>query len=98
MIRRLSMAFLLLASTATLFAGDPGPGEVHRRTLVVRDGKVLSSEGDLFRRVYLGFSPLDISSDLREYLGAKEDGVLVQSVKEGGPAAKAGLKVGDIVT
>ena len=98
MIRRLSMAFLLLATTATLFAGDPGPGEARRHTLIVRDGKVLSSDGDLFRRVYLGFSPLDISTELRDYLGAKDDGVLVQSVKEGGPAAKAGLKVGDIVT
>lgn len=95
MIRRLTFAVLLLATTASLFA-DPADG---RRTFIVRNGKVISGEGDLFRRVYLGFSPLDVSSELREFLGAPKDGgVLVQSVKDGGPAAKAGLKVGDIVT
>lgn len=95
MIRRLTFAVLLLATTASLFA-DPADG---RRTFIVRNGKVISGEGDLFRRVYLGFSPLDVSSELREFLGAPKDGgVVVQSVKEGGPAAKAGLRVGDIVT
>jgi membrane-associated protease RseP (regulator of RpoE activity) len=95
MIRRLTLAILFLASATALFA-DPADG---RRTFIVRNGKVISGEGDLFRRVYLGFSPLDVSSELREFLGAPKDGgVLVQSVKEGGPAAKAGLKVGDIVT
>jgi membrane-associated protease RseP (regulator of RpoE activity) len=95
MIRRLTLAVLFLATTTALFA-DPADG---RRTFIVRNGKVISGEGDLFRRVYLGFSPLDVSSELREYLGAPKDGgVLVQSVKDGGPAAKAGLKVGDVVT
>ncbi len=96
MIRRLSLALLLFAAAAALYA-DPADGH---RTIIIRNGKVLSSEGDLFRRVYLGFSPLDVSSELREFLGAPKDGggVLVQSVKEGGPAAKAGLKVGDFVT
>src|ERR1700748_1613820 len=97
MIRRLTLALLSLATAATLFAD---PGDPVRHTFIVRDGKVFSSDGgDLFRSVYLGFSPLDVSSELREFLGAPADGgVLVQSVKEGGPAAKAGLKVGDVVT
>jgi membrane-associated protease RseP (regulator of RpoE activity) len=95
MIRRLTLALLFLASAMALFA-DPADG---RRTFIIRNGKVTSGEGDLFRRVYLGFSPLDVSTELREFLGAPKDGgVLVQSVKEGGPAAKAGLKVGDVVT
>jgi membrane-associated protease RseP (regulator of RpoE activity) len=95
MIRRLTLAVLFFAAATALLA-DPADG---RRTFIVRNGKVISGEGNLFRRVYLGFSPLDVSSDLREFLGAPKDGgVLVQSVKEGGPAAKAGLKVGDIVT
>lgn len=94
MIRKLSVAVLFLAA-ATLFAD---PADSHR-TIVVRDGKVFSNEGDLFRRVYLGFSPLDVSPELREFLGAPKDGgVVVQQVKEGGPAAKSGLRVGDIVT
>src|SRR5260221_2234424 len=95
MTRRLTVALLFLAAATALLA-DPADG---RRTFIIRNGKVISGEGDLFRRVYLGFSPLDVSSELREFLGAPKDGgVLVQSVKEGGPAAKAGLKVGDIVT
>ena len=66
--------------------------------MVIKDGKILSSEGNLFRRVYLGFSPLDVSPELPAFLGAPKDGgVIVQSVKEGSPAAKAGLHVGDVV-
>jgi membrane-associated protease RseP (regulator of RpoE activity) len=97
MIRRLSIALLFLATATSLLAD---PADVRRRTLIIKDGKILSNEGDLFRRVYLGFSPLDVSSELREFLGAPKDGggVIVQSVKEGGPSAKAGLRVGDIVT
>ena len=97
MIRRLTLALLLLAVATTAFA-DPEAKDRH--TIIVRNGKVFSSDGgELFRRVYLGFSPLDVSSELREFLGAPKDGgVLVQQVKDGGPAAKAGLRVGDIVT
>lgn len=98
MTRRLTLALLLLAATTTVFA-DPDPAAKDRHTIIVRNGKVFSSDGELFRRVYLGFSPLDVSSELREFLGAPKDGgVLVQQVKDGGPAAKAGLRVGDIVT
>ena len=96
MIRKVSAALLFLTVATTLFAD---PADPHRRTIVLRDGKVISSEGNLFRRVYLGFSPLDVSPELRDFLGAPKDGgVVVQSVKEGGPAAKAGLRVGDVVT
>lgn len=103
MTRRLTLALLLLAATSittAVFADpDPDPAGKERHTIIVRNGKVFSSDGELFRRVYLGFSPLDVSTELREFLGAPKDGgVLVQQVKEGGPAAKAGLRVGDIVT
>jgi membrane-associated protease RseP (regulator of RpoE activity) len=96
MIRKLTIALLFLA-TATSLLADPA-SNARRRTIILKNGKVLSSDGDLFRRVYLGFSPLDVSPELREYLGASKEGVVVQSVKENGPAAKAGLKVGDVVT
>jgi len=97
MIRRLSAVLLFLA-TATSLLADPAES-VHRRTFIYKDGKLVSSDGDLLRRVYLGFSPLEVSAELRDFLGApKEGGVIVQSVKEGGPAAKAGLRVGDVVT
>jgi hypothetical protein len=107
MLRKITLGLLFLATAMPLLAADLSEDQreklmaenTHRRTLIIRDGKVISNEGDLLRRVYLGFSPLDVSSELREYLGAPADGgVVVQSVKEGGPAAKAGLKVGDVVT
>lgn len=48
---------------------------------------------------YIGVNPIRITPELRQHFGApKEAGVLVGSVEKGGPAAKAGLKVGDIVT
>jgi membrane-associated protease RseP (regulator of RpoE activity) len=49
-------------------------------------------------RPRLGVRLLDISADLRGYFGAPADrGVLVDSVVAGSPAAKAGLRAGDVV-
>jgi S1-C subfamily serine protease len=46
----------------------------------------------------LGVRLLEISSDLRAYFGAPADrGVLVDSVVAGSPAARAGLRAGDLV-
>ena len=46
----------------------------------------------------LGFAAIQISPELRTYLGAPTDrGVLVDSVRADSPAARAGLRVGDIV-
>ncbi len=51
------------------------------------------------RRTFLGVHLTDLSPELREHFGAPRDaGVMIASVEEGSPAAKAGLKVGDIVT
>jgi hypothetical protein len=47
----------------------------------------------------LGVAVLPISGDLRAHFGAPQDrGVLVDRVRTDGPAAKAGLQVGDVVT
>jgi len=42
---------------------------------------------------------VDLTPELREFFGASKDsGVLVSSVAEHGPAAKAGVRVGDVIT
>jgi serine protease Do len=45
----------------------------------------------------LGLSIESLTPQLEEYFGVK-DGVLVRSVSEGSPAAKAGLRAGDVIT
>jgi len=80
-----------------------------RRTVVIRDGKVITDNntegmvllnGDLLggKRAWLGVSLLDLSDELREHFGAsRESGVMVESVADGSPADKAGVRVGDII-
>ena len=47
----------------------------------------------------LGAQVMVISDNLRRYFGAPKDvGVLVDSVEPGAPAAKAGLRSGDVIT
>ena len=47
----------------------------------------------------LGMATIQISPELRQHLGAPSDrGVLIDSVRPDSPAAKAGIKVGDVVT
>jgi membrane-associated protease RseP (regulator of RpoE activity) len=102
MLKRLSTLCLLLLTAAPLFAWRPGDGDPgnDRRTIVVRDGKVLVDDwlpGG--KRAYIGVAMCDLTPELREFFGAPRDaGVLVSSVAENGPAAKAGLHVGDVIT
>jgi membrane-associated protease RseP (regulator of RpoE activity) len=51
------------------------------------------------RRGHLGVELVDITPELREHFGApREAGVLVGRVTPDGPAAKAGVRVGDVIT
>jgi hypothetical protein len=62
-------------------------------------GKLVDLPPHFGRRPFLGVSTVDLTPELREHLGAPRDrGVLVSSVSEGGPARRAGLEVGDVVT
>jgi hypothetical protein len=50
-------------------------------------------------RGFIGLKPVEMTPELRQHFGAPKDaGVFVGSVEKDGPAAKAGLQVGDIVT
>lgn len=54
-------------------------------------------DGLLSRSTRLGISIDSLSPQLAQYFGTK-DGVLVTSVTDDSPAAKAGLKAGDVIT
>lgn len=50
-------------------------------------------------RGHLGVELLELTPELREHFGAtKETGVMVSRVLPDGPAAKGGMKVGDVIT
>jgi membrane-associated protease RseP (regulator of RpoE activity) len=102
MLKRLSILCLVLFAAAPLFAGQGDGAEGgERRTIVVRDGKVIVDDGEPFgaKRAYIGVAMVDLTPELREFFGAPKDaGVLVSSLTENGPAAKAGLRVGDVIT
>src|SRR5687768_4011062 len=101
----LTLLILILVATAA-FAEKP-----QKRTVIIRDGKVITDDisGDVDirgfeellggKRAFLGVSLVDLTPELREHYGTdKNAGILVGSVEEGGPADKAGVKVGDIIT
>jgi len=94
---------ILFATTALAQKGQ-------KRTVVIKDGKVVTDDingvdildfdGELFggKRAFLGVSLVDLTPELREHYGAdKNAGILVGSVEEGGPADKAGVRIGDII-
>jgi membrane-associated protease RseP (regulator of RpoE activity) len=46
----------------------------------------------------IGVSTQTLSKQLADYFGVKDGGALITSVSDNGPAAKAGLKAGDVIT
>jgi len=46
----------------------------------------------------IGVSTQTLTKQLADYFGAKDGGLLITSVSENSPAAKAGLKAGDVIT
>ena len=59
-----------------------------------RDG----DERIMLGRGFIGLELTELTPDLRAHFGVGDSGVLVGRVEPGGPAAKAGVKVGDILT
>ncbi|MCI0452624.1 MAG: trypsin-like peptidase domain-containing protein [Candidatus Latescibacteria bacterium] len=86
---------LIFSPTAGTYAGNVGMGfaiPINRAKRVMEEivqyGRV--------RDVWLGMSATDINAETQAALNLPSaSGVLVQSIEQGGPAEKAGLKVGD---
>ncbi len=58
----------------------------------------LRKKGKVVRDIWKGFDAQDVDARIARYFGmASVTGIIVSEVEEGGPAAKAGLKVGDII-
>ena len=77
---------LMIAGTVTLLAIGAG-------LLLAKDEPAKKSD-----KAYVGVYPMDLDKDKKEALEFKGDGVLIEDVVADGPAQKAGLKAGDIVT
>jgi len=71
--------------------GEAPEGGMSRR---FREVQELRLGGD---RGYLGVMTQPLSGGLGEYFGAKDGGALVSEVVEDSPAAKLGLKAGDVI-
>lgn len=100
----LTLVLLILFATSAL--AQKG----QKRTIIVRDGRVVTDDisgvdildfdTDLLggKRAVLGVSLIDLTPQLREHYGAdKDSGILVGTLEDGGPADKAGVRVGDII-
>ncbi len=94
MLKKISVLALLLIATSA-FAE-----EQIRRTVIVKNGEVVLDETDPpGKRAFLGVSLVDLTPELRDFFGAPKDaGILVSSVTDNGPAAKARVRVGDVIT
>ena len=83
MTRKVFVFAILLTATTSAFAQ-----EVHRWVITDGPGK----------RAFIGAALNSLTPELREFFGAPSDaGVLVASLTENGPGAKAGLRVGDVI-
>ncbi len=84
---------------STIFRGTPRAGTR------IDPGQILIDPPDQDNFVFafggnrrIGVSTQSLTKQLADYFGVKDGGLLVTSVNENGPAAKAGLKAGDVIT
>lgn len=107
-VNALLMAFLMLVPTAppSPRAGEPEDRKVEKVVVAVGDEDfTFEADGDdpvilrLGKRGFIGVRLIGITPELRAHYGAPRDaGVLVAEVEADSPAAKAGVRVGDIIT
>jgi membrane-associated protease RseP (regulator of RpoE activity) len=106
-MKTLTIALSLFITAALAAQTPPPPPRTRARTVVIKDGKIIKSDGDVIpfrhellggKRAHLGVSLIDLTAELRDHYGASRDaGVLVGAVEDGSPADKAGVRVGDII-
>lgn len=93
----LSMAGKVVGINTAVNASAQGIGfaiPINTAKAVVDD---LMAHGKV-QRAYMGVGLQDLTPTLAEYLGLdRTDGVVVAQVVRGGPAARAGVKVGDVI-
>ena len=92
----------LVAGAASAQTEPPVAPESSPRVEVIRDVMVIDKNNAphllKVQRGYFGISTLDLTSELLEHFGVDAGGgVLVSSVAADGPAAQAGISVGDIL-
>ncbi len=104
-VKKLRVSCLAAAFVAAAISAqtEPPPApEAAPRVEVIRDVMVIDQGSAphmlTVQRGYFGISTLDLTSELLQYFGVDASGgVLVSSVAEDGPAARAGISVGDIL-
>lgn len=113
-MNRLNRFQAILASLLTfalmspaVMAQDPKINK-ERKRVIVKDGQVFFSEdgkplllhrgGSLLSKTYIGVNLVTLSPELRTHFGGGESGTLVSTVAAESPAARAGLRVGDVIT
>jgi membrane-associated protease RseP (regulator of RpoE activity) len=112
-MRRTILGAIVLGTLGTAFGSAAPPKGDDVRVIHVDKGKVRIVDGDVVEvtdkdgpvivrvgpRSYIGARLIDVTEELRVHWGAPKDaGVLVAEVEKDGPAEKAGLRVGDLVT
>lgn len=100
---RLGHFLILVALSTPLFGQEPpNPNPNPKPRVIVSPEALALCQGEgraTARRVFLGVEATPISPELRRHFGSPENrGVLVSKVIDGGPAARAGLAVGDVLT
>ena len=107
-LSRIARTFAALAVAVAMVPAVNAEEKKVKRTVVVRDGQVWTSENDeplklgpgvMVRRGWLGVNLVELTPELREHFRvSKDSGVLVSRVEGESPAAKSGLRTGDIIT
>jgi len=97
----IDMSGRLIGINSSIFSrsgGSNGIGFAIPANLVRAVAETAGSGGEVFEPPYIGAAFDPVTADIAEALGlSRAAGALVANVTEGGPAAEAGLRTGDIV-